>query len=109
MKLKGICLDNALLAIANYLVRLENYLTERGIKMNFEDQVNWILNNYSLVEEDERDNFITSIKNLYNYRKQNEIKSIDGVQFAKFKFENSTINQLEKDLEKDLERALSLS
>lgn len=26
MKLKGICLDNALLAIANYLVRLENYI-----------------------------------------------------------------------------------
>ena len=111
MRIKGAFLDTALLAIANYLVKKEKQREEVGSTLNVSGCIDWILSKYELVEEHEKENFKSSVKKLYEYKKGLEIKSINSFQFAKFMvFKNAKDNNLlEQELDEKLTTLISSS
>lgn len=98
-KLRGCVLDAAMLSIACYLVKIG---TEPE-SLNFE--LDYLIGKYGFVENSDRQDFKDDVRNMFFYKYNQKINSIDAKDYAEFKLNSYGRLEAEKELIEDLKSA----
>lgn len=106
--MNGVFLDSAIKSIARYLIKLEDIIISKySGSVDIRLEIKNLNQEYGFVPTEQVAAFINDVYYMYDFERNRQLQSINGVAYAKFKFDQAIgINDLQR-LKNDLHNELT--